>query len=358
MAKKICISCGKQCGFWDGSKIKDKSVVCFDCKEKVKKYSDINKILIAYIYKMDKAQFLELYNDKTKTILDIVSTPEMVQEVNDKMKTAVRCVNCNKICNGIFDKWDLADGSHVCAECRDTIKNRNLVNTELSDHMSKMTSEEFKTLYQNPNLTMKDFVHKGCKICGVIFDDTMGIIDFSLTKDIAALFNGEKDVPTPTSYSNIVKYEYKEGETTVTTGGSGIGRAVVGGLLFNGAGAVVGAVTKKHGYKNLISDMSVYITFKINNEVYVKRIKVNGILDNEIKYGSSEYVQYINEVEKLMLKLDEVTSLDTAQGNKKTVIESNNFSDIDELRKYKKLLDEGILTNEEFEKVKKKILDI
>ena len=59
-----------------------------------------------------------------------------------------------------------------------------------------------------------------------------------------------------------------------------------------------------------------------------------------------------------MLKLDEVTSLDTAQGNKKTVIESNNFSDIDELRKYKKLLDEGILTNEEFEKVKKKILDI
>ena len=81
-------------------------------------------------------------------------------------------------------------------------------------------------------------------------------------------------------------------------------------------------------------------------------------MDNEIKYGSSEYVQYINEVEKLMLKLDEVTSLDTAQGNKKTVIESNNFSDIDELRKYKKLLDEGILTNEEFEKVKKKILDI
>lgn len=65
---------------------------------------------------------------------------------------------------------------------------------------------------------------------------------------------------------------------------SGVGRAIVGGMLFGETGAVVGAVTKKDKIKKLYY---IVITFQSNNETKEIVLKENGnglpAIDNFIK---------------------------------------------------------------------------
>lgn len=62
-------------------------------------------------------------------------------------------------------------------------------------------------------------------------------------------FGGKKN-PKIYKYSDIVDYELLEDGESITKGG--LGRAVVGGALFGGVGAVVGGVT---GHKKKYSCM-------------------------------------------------------------------------------------------------------
>lgn len=100
-------------------------------------------------------------------------------------------------------------------------------------------------------------------IAGVLFNDTTQEISFGKLDYIKDIFISDTTI-SKFEYASLIKYEYKEGENTISVGGSGVGRAIVGGVLFGGAGAIVGAATKKNNKKSVIADMSVFITFDID----------------------------------------------------------------------------------------------
>lgn len=70
----------------------------------------------------------------------------------------------------------------------------------------------------------------------------------------------------------LLSFEYKEDDYSLTKGGSSIGKAVVGGALFGGVGAVVGGVTGKKKTKDKVKSMQLVVTFRENNKIKTETI--------------------------------------------------------------------------------------
>lgn len=145
----------------------------------------------------------------------------------------------------------------------------------------------------------------------------------------------------------IVNYELQENGASVTTGG--LGRAAIGGALFGGSGAIVGGVTAPRTTQTQVSSLTVAIT--LNNR-YAKRMAVE-MLSPGMKYksGSAIYADYKTRAYQLIALLD-VACLQPGE----TAVAP--FSPADEILKYKGLLDDGIITQEEFEAKKRQLLNL
>lgn len=78
-----------------------------------------------------------------------------------------------------------------------------------------------------------------------------GTIMIDTVQQCAYLSNGKKGFdPVVFAFSEVESYEIQTvGQKTVTRKKGGVGRAVVGGVLFGGVGAVVGAATAKEETK-------------------------------------------------------------------------------------------------------------
>lgn len=180
---------------------------------------------------------------------------------------------------------------------------------------------------------------------------------FNATKKIgvAVYFDDEKkQILIPTSdqshifnYSDIVGFELMEDGEVLVEGG--VGRAIIGGALFGGAGAVVGAVTGRENKKycdslkvkltvNDMSQPAVYITF-LN-----KRTKT--------KTKSKAYNVAYEHAQECLSTLQLIC--DRQQNTEKTT----QISETDKILEYKKLLDQGIITEEEFTIKKKELLGL
>lgn len=162
-------------------------------------------------------------------------------------------------------------------------------------------------------------------------------------------FLGKKKDPTVYKYSDILEYELIEDGESLTRGG--LGRAVAGGFLFGGVGAVVGGVTGGKKTKSIINKMQIKITIKdINNPVvYINLIVVSTKSSSMIYKSAQNSAQ--NILSTLSVILDNMKEQDKVSNNNASV------SVADELVKMKKLFDDGILSKEEFEKAKEKILN-
>lgn len=138
----------------------------------------------------------------------------------------------------------------------------------------------------------------------------------------------------------------EDGET-VSQGG--LGRALAGGALFGGAGAVVGGVTGKKKSKGVCTSLRVKVTLKdINNPVaYVDFITFRAKKDGFSYKDLYNQAQVCLSVFQLICDSQELT-------------ESNNTlgSNADEIRKFKELFDEGIITLEEYDAKKKELLGL
>lgn len=128
----------------------------------------------------------------------------------------------------------------------------------------------------------------------------------------------------------------------------GLLRAATGGVLLGPAGAVIGAVTggKNFGY---VDELGVNISLKNGHSISIKFIK------ETTKQGILTDGAY-KQCNELCALLDSII----AENNRQPDISNNQSSEdiAEQLRKLKSLVDDGILTQEEFETKKKQLLRI
>ncbi|MEJ4051206.1 SHOCT domain-containing protein [Clostridioides difficile] len=160
-------------------------------------------------------------------------------------------------------------------------------------------------------------------------------------------FNREKVSLNVYNYSDVIEYELLENGETVTKGG--IGRALAGGVLFGGVGAVVGGVTAKRKTKAFIDSLKIKITLNnlSNPSVYVNLIQLRTKSNSSIYKMAYSSAQEILSILSIIVKDNEVGNL------------QNNPDDaIQQVKGLKELLDLGAITEDEFNTKKKELLNL
>lgn len=162
-------------------------------------------------------------------------------------------------------------------------------------------------------------------------------------------FNGESKIY---SFNDIVKVELDENGNKYVSQ-NGVLRAVVGSAIFGGVGAIVGATTatKSHTINSL--NVIVY-TSRISDPVITIPLIISPVSDS-----SALYLRNRADAIKLMGMLNAIAMQNTSSNSKPDEKAPEvSLSAADELAKYKKLLDDGAISEEEYSTVKRKLLNI
>ncbi len=149
------------------------------------------------------------------------------------------------------------------------------------------------------------------------------------------------------SFSELVDFELMEDGVSVTKGG--LGSAIVGGALFGVAGAIVGGNLGKK-QKDTVNKMAVVINMRNG---LIPRVEIP-LITTETKRGGFTH-------KNCKVLGDRIISLLTviSDSQKASVAASAPVaSSADELMKYKRLLDAGAITQEEYEAKKKQLLSL
>lgn len=235
--------------------------------------------------------------------------------------------------------------NHIADKDIDDVNQEHIDKLENIRKQEKEAKQEEKAqknaLYQQAVEPFKE--NKAQKIGRYYFDTKQQ----KIFKDATLL---DKDYKTY-DFSDIISYTpIEEGHSK--TKKHGITRAVVGGALAGGAGAVVGAVT---GGKNFdyVDKLGVVITFKNNENIRLM------LLNSETKKGGFVANTYYKEFHNICGILDGVINQNTIiQTQQLSDSSANKISSADEIAKFKKLLDNGTITQEEFDAKKKQLLGL
>ena len=154
------------------------------------------------------------------------------------------------------------------------------------------------------------------------------------------VFSG-KDI---TGYEIRVDNEVVMTSETITK--KGLGRAVAGGLLFGKTGAIVGAAAANSSSYTTSSSKEIHH--------YTLCLRVNDLL-------TPSYLIRISTLEKAEEVLGTLIVLcgqnnESVEENKSTQHKDEMPDKFEEIKKYKELLDIGIITQEEFDAKKKELL--
>lgn len=120
------------------------------------------------------------------------------------------------------------------------------------------------------------------------------IPDFNVTKRVGGfvefdddrkkwLIPDKKKAPQVYAYGDILDCDLLEDEDSLTSGG--LGRALAGGVLFGGVGAIVGGITAKRKTKAIVKSMKIKITL---NSIETPIVYIN-LINTPIKTDSMIY---------------------------------------------------------------------
>lgn len=158
-----------------------------------------------------------------------------------------------------------------------------------------------------------------------------------------------KDEIVKIKYEDIIAFELLEDNETIVSGG--LGRAVVGGVLLGGVGAIVGGITGNRKTKGVCKSLIIKLTVKNYKEptIYI------AFITNEIKKSSEEYEKNFKLAQDCLAQFNVVYNIFVQQKKEK---QDNQLKNAETLIKYKQLLDMGVITQDEFDLKKKELLDL
>lgn len=285
---KQCLVCGNKIGMWSSPTQIIDGYICKDCINNVSKALGFNDPL---------------------TIMQNLKI--------SKMTTA-----------SILEKLDSIDDS---SQTDETQKSETTNENQKQDYISDETpDDEFDS-------------DRAVDVGGLSADFTSKIVMTSLS----GLFTSNqqlyyfKDI---TGYKpNIEGHEVKKHH--------GIARAATGGILFGGAGAIVGAMTGGKHY-DVISKISITV-FLSNGDTFGATM-----LSDEKKADSWTVKGAQQQLDQWCNLLDRIINDNQTQPLQQSDGSSHSTSNADEIRKYKDLFDDGIITKEEFDKKKAELLNL
>lgn len=176
-------------------------------------------------------------------------------------------------------------------------------------------------------------------------------------------------IVTPTKihvlrYEDIVSISYEENGTDIYN--KSLGRAVVGGLLFGGVGAIVGSNTAKTQQKKEVRKMSIKILLKsTSNTTIILKIYEAGLDGNLLETkNTADRLHYeglmkeVKGIKDIFSIIIDIADKNLARQKTVKVIQPTSTSSVaDELMKLAKLKDAGVLSEEEFDIQKRKLLN-
>ena len=166
------------------------------------------------------------------------------------------------------------------------------------------------------------------------------------------------------NYSDIINVSYEENGKQLYSKSSGrtVGGAIVGGMLMGGAGAVVGGLSGGSKVNKEVTEMNIKILLRNTSQsTCVLQYKdTKKILNTKNDIDSQLYTSYLKNANQAK----DLLSVIIDKSNNRNIfasqiIDQNNgkiTSVADELMKLAKLKSDGILTEEEFQAQKTKLL--
>lgn len=252
---------------------------------------------------------------------------------------AKECLCCGKSMGAFSGKVPVSDG-YVCTDCWSRAGLETSMNALMASNQYSGDSIRRMVEVKEKNQSLVDNF-KPTKVVGSLsFDDnsqTFLVVKSKKNKDLY-------------SYSQIVDFELLEDGESITKGR--LGRAVAGGLLFGGVGAIVGGVTGGKKTKSICKSLQIKITFRNSphqNE-YLSFIAA------EVKTNSFVYKTAYKSAQDALSALQ--VAVDSANASNSDAQQMQAVSGADEILKYKNLLDSGIITEEEFNAKKAQLLGL
>lgn len=201
----------------------------------------------------------------------------------------------------------------------------------------------------------------------ICFDDTgyynKALVIDDASKKICILNQANKKIKSKLySFSEVVSSQISENGTTVTE--TSLDNAIVGGVLFGKTGAVVGGLTGRKSTSNRVNDISLNIIINDKKDPFHKfifarcpgegmsktdKVYLKGL--NDINHWHSILCLIIEENKKKYQNKNYASS-----ESDKRVFRDNNLNIADELFKLAELMEKGILTADEFQMQKQKLL--
>lgn len=249
---------------------------------------------------------------------------------------AKKCLICSAPVGFFEGQVVLADGS-VCDACWAKAGGTQGF-MELATAKKKYTSKDILKKIQENGLSVVDvaFFSPNLVLGKFEFDDKLKIL-----KVKHQIFKEQT-----LAYSDIIDFELLENDSSVIKGG--LGRALAGGALFGRIGATVGAVTGARKSQSVCESLKIKVTVRNNSSPAI----LVDYITSATKTSSYVYKEAFEKAHKTLSALQYAVD---------SVSQSPNlpsFDPVDEMRKYKQLLDEGIITEEEFKAKKKQLLGI
>lgn len=151
-------------------------------------------------------------------------------------------------------------------------------------------------------------------------------------------------------YSDLINYEVVENGNSIQSGRGG--SAALGYLALGVAGAIIGSSMSKEN-KELVSDLHISISVRDLNAPN----KTICLLSHPVDIKSLEYKDAVTNCEKIVALLRYIMDENSSKGSI-SARAIYAFSVADEIAKFKELCDAGVITADEFELQKKKLLSL
>lgn len=248
--------------------------------------------------------------------------------------------NCN-LDGNLIKRYSIAKGKIICLMCYNKVRFASSQTRAMK--VTNMSAGEVKSLVTKCDSELEDYNGFSFKrsINQNILVDTVNRKWLILDKLPITIYD----------FSEIVDVALLENRNAVTSGG--LGGALVGGLLFGGAGAIVGSNVRKKTTDTICGSLAVKISISNPNNP----VKYIYFIQSAVETKSPLYrQQYLRGQECVSIFLSMMESSNRAgiSGSANTIVPSG----ADEILKYKSLLDSGSITQEEFNAKKNQILNL